>query len=100
MVLTFPPNLPLRKGGYKYSANLGSRLFLLWGQMQALAPATKKDSVCNPLPQSVHIRSDVGGINDIYFQRYSHVKEVYTLTDCLLLQIRVMVLAWQYFFIK
>ena len=25
MVLTFPPNLPLRKGGYKYSANLGSR---------------------------------------------------------------------------
>ena len=27
-ILTFPPNLPLRKGGYKYYANLGSRFFV------------------------------------------------------------------------
>ena len=61
-ILIFPPTSLWEREAINLTCDFqGIRLFCCFGQMQALAPATKKDLVCDPSPQRVQIRSIVDG---------------------------------------
>ena len=81
MVLTFPPNLPLRKGGYKHSANLGSRSCNIVTDYRTRSSGTRTAAEAESKPKggccNQRLSGLMGDVAKISFQTQSHSKHEY-----------------------